>query len=141
EDDSFSLPSLADVQKKLRDVRVGAPPVVDEKLARARLKQVVPARGEITLAEQLGLKFHRVVVDAGHGGHDTGAVGKGGVREKDVALSIALKLAAELKEAGLEVILTRDDDTFVSLEDRARIANESNGDLFISVHCNSAPTS
>src|SRR5215831_17374625 len=91
------------------------------------------------LAQQLGLKIHRVVLDPGHGGHDTGAIGRQGTREKDVALAIALRLRDRLSRAGLEVILTRRDDTFVALEQRARIANDARGDLFISIHCNSAP--
>ncbi len=96
-------------------------------------------RSAYTLSEELGLKVRRVVVDAGHGGHDTGAIGRGGTREKDVALTIALRLREVLGRAGLEVILTREDDTFVPLEERARRANEAKGDLFVSIHCNSAP--
>jgi N-acetylmuramoyl-L-alanine amidase len=113
---------------------------VDEKVAQARLKAVAKQhRGaELTLAEQLGLKVRRVVIDPGHGGHDTGAIGKEGTREKDVALSIAKKLAGELREKGLEVVLTREDDRFIRLEDRAKFANTEHGDLFISVHCNAA---
>jgi N-acetylmuramoyl-L-alanine amidase len=79
-----------------------------------------------------------VVIDAGHGGHDTGAIGRRGTREKDVTLSIARRVSELLADRGLEVILTRDEDSFVSLEDRARIANEAKGDLFISIHCNAA---
>ncbi|QQR41401.1 N-acetylmuramoyl-L-alanine amidase [Myxococcus xanthus] len=113
---------------------------VDDKVAQARLKAVAKQSRsmELTLAEQLGLKVRRVVIDPGHGGHDTGAIGKGGTREKDVALSISLKLAEELREKGLEVVLTRDDDRFIRLEDRAKYANAEHGDLFISVHCNAA---
>jgi N-acetylmuramoyl-L-alanine amidase len=113
---------------------------VDEKVAQARLKAVAKQhRGaELTLAEQLGLKVRRVVIDPGHGGHDTGAIGKEGTREKDVALAIAKKLAGELREKGLEVVLTREDDRFIRLEDRAKFANTEHGDLFISVHCNAA---
>ncbi|MHB8879077.1 MAG: N-acetylmuramoyl-L-alanine amidase family protein, partial [Myxococcaceae bacterium] len=139
------LPALERVQERLRAVRVGEPPElqkrVDDKLAKARLRQAAKnGRGqEMTLAEQLGLKVRRVVIDAGHGGHDSGAVGQKGTLEKDVTLQVATRLAARLTEAGLEVVLTRDDDTFVRLEDRARHANEVHGDLFISVHCNSAP--
>lgn len=114
---------------------------VDAATARERLKAARPKGGEITLAEQLGLKVRRVVIDAGHGGHDSGAIGPTGVQEKDVSLAIAKRLAEILTEAGLEVLLTRDDDTFVRLEDRARMANEARGDLFISVHCNSAANS
>ncbi|NVI97961.1 N-acetylmuramoyl-L-alanine amidase [Myxococcus sp. AM009] len=113
---------------------------VDDKVAQARLKAVAKqSRGmELTLVEQLGLKVRRVVIDPGHGGHDTGAIGKKGTREKDVALAISLKLAEELRAKGLEVVLTRDDDRFIRLEDRARYANAEHGDLFISVHCNAA---
>jgi N-acetylmuramoyl-L-alanine amidase len=93
-----------------------------------------------SLAQQLGLKIHRVVLDPGHGGHDTGAIGRKGTKEKDVALAIALRLRDRLSREGLEVILTRSDDAFIALEERARIANEARGDLFISIHCNSAPT-
>jgi len=94
---------------------------------------------EVTLAEQLGLKFRRVLIDPGHGGHDTGTIGEGGVKEKDVALAIAKKLRTVLTDQGLEVVLTRDTDRFVRLEERTRIANAARGDLFISVHCNSLP--
>ncbi|HLL82174.1 MAG TPA: N-acetylmuramoyl-L-alanine amidase [Longimicrobium sp.] len=106
--------------------------------ARDRLKAVRPHDGEITLAEQLGLKVRRVVIDAGHGGHDSGAIGPSGIQEKDVSLAIAKRLSEILTAQGLEVLLTRDEDTFLRLEDRAKMANEAKGDLFISVHCNSA---
>jgi N-acetylmuramoyl-L-alanine amidase len=116
---------------------------VDEKVAQARLKAAakVSHSAELTLAEQLGLKVRRVVIDAGHGGHDTGAIGRKGTQEKDVTLAIARKLARELRTRGLEVMLTREDDHYLKLEERARLANELKGDLFISIHCNSAPTS
>jgi N-acetylmuramoyl-L-alanine amidase len=116
---------------------------VDDQIAQARLKAVakVSKKAELTLAEQLGLKVRRVVIDAGHGGHDTGAIGRKGTREKDVTLAIARKLAQQLRERGLEVLLTREDDRYLKLEERARQANELKGDLFISIHCNSAPTS
>ncbi len=116
---------------------------VDEKVAQARLKAAakVSHSAELTLAEQLGLKVRRVVIDAGHGGHDTGAIGRKGTQEKDVTLAIAQKLARELRTRGLEVMLTREDDRYLKLEDRARMANELKGDLFISIHCNSAHTS
>ena len=107
--------------------------------AKARLGGAVkPGASEITLAEQLGLKVRRVVIDAGHGGHDTGAIGKKGTREKDVTLAVSRRVAEILSERGLEVILTRNDDTYVRLEDRSRIANEAKGDLFLSIHCNAA---
>ena len=96
---------------------------------------------DITIAEQLGLKVRRVVIDAGHGGHDSGAIGPKGVQEKEVALAIAQKLGHVLESQGLEVIHTRSTDTFLSLEKRAVLANEARGDLFISIHCNSAGSS
>jgi len=113
---------------------------VDDQVAQARLKAVAKhsRSTELTLVEQLGLKVRRVVIDPGHGGHDTGAIGKGGTREKDVALSIALKVAEELREKDLDVVLTRSDDRFIRLEDRAKFANAEHGDLFISIHCNAA---
>ncbi|MCP3061583.1 N-acetylmuramoyl-L-alanine amidase [Myxococcus sp. K38C18041901] len=113
---------------------------VDDEVAQARLKAVAKQsrRAELTLAEQLGLKVRRVIIDPGHGGHDSGAIGKEGTREKDVALSISLNLADLLREKGLEVVLTREDDRFIRLEDRAKFANTERGDLFISVHCNAA---
>ena len=88
----------------------------------------------------------RVVVDAGHGGHDPGTSGRArnGARlvEKDVALSIARLLEVELKKQGVDVVMTRSSDVFVPLPERGRIANERRGDLFISVHVNaSAPRS
>lgn len=83
-------------------------------------------------------RVNTVVLDAGHGGHDTGALGKNS-REKDIALAVVLKLRDYIHEnmKDVKVILTRSDDTFVELYRRARIANENNADLFISVHCNS----
>jgi N-acetylmuramoyl-L-alanine amidase len=81
-----------------------------------------------------------IVVDAGHGGDDLGAVGRRGVREKDVVLGVALELAKLLNaDPHFRALLTRDDDTFVPLKRRAEIANEANADLFISLHANSAP--
>jgi N-acetylmuramoyl-L-alanine amidase len=132
--------SSAKVVDPSRDSPTPQPPaphsqMIDAKAALALL----PEHTEYPLSQQLGLKVRRVVVDAGHGGHDTGAIGRGGTREKDVALAIALRLREVLARAGLEVILTRDDDSFVPLEERARRANESKGDLFVSIHCNSAP--
>ena len=102
------------------------------------LRKMGPAPGGVSLAVQMGLKVHRVVIDAGHGGHDSGAIGPGGTKEKDVTLAIAKKLAEELKQQGLEVLLSRDDDSFVALEERASFANEAKADLFISIHCNAA---
>jgi len=83
--------------------------------------------------------IRRVIVDAGHGGHDTGAIGPTRVREKDVTLAIARRLAKRLQARGFEVVLTRRDDTFVALEERTAIANARHGDLFVSLHANAHP--
>lgn len=81
-----------------------------------------------------------IVIDAGHGGHDPGAVGKGRLKEKDVTLSIALMLKRLLeKDKRYKVILTRDKDVFLELSQRTEIANKENADLFISIHANANP--
>lgn len=78
----------------------------------------------------------RIVIDAGHGGRDPGAVGPGRTYEKTITLSIAKKLGEKLKLLGIEVVYTRKSDVFIRLGNRARIAREAEGDLFISLHCN-----
>ncbi len=82
----------------------------------------------------------RLVIDAGHGGHDPGTVGKENY-EKDIALAVALKVEALIREnlPEVTVIMTRETDVFVPLYERARIAKENHGDLFLSIHCNSFP--
>ena len=81
-----------------------------------------------------------IVIDAGHGGKDYGAIGQRGTREKDVVLQIAKELANKIrKDKHFKVVMTRDRDEYVSLEDRARIANDAGADLFISIHANSSP--
>ncbi|MCM8763082.1 MAG: N-acetylmuramoyl-L-alanine amidase [Candidatus Omnitrophica bacterium] len=81
-------------------------------------------------------KIRKIVIDAGHGGKDPGAIGRTGLREKDVVLDIARKVARRLEKAGKEVILTRSTDVFVSLERRVEIANRNNADIFVSIHAN-----
>ncbi len=84
-------------------------------------------------------QIRRVVIDAGHGGKDPGAVGKAGTLEKNVALAIVRKTAKLLKRKGnIEVILTRDNDTYLPLSERTSIANKLQADLFISVHANAS---
>lgn len=81
-----------------------------------------------------------VVIDAGHGGHDSGCVGKK-AREKDIVLDVAKQLARRITQEmkGVKAVLTRSDDKFIPLQERANIANRNNGDLFISIHINSVP--
>ncbi|HIF93227.1 MAG: N-acetylmuramoyl-L-alanine amidase [Myxococcales bacterium] len=83
-------------------------------------------------------RVRTVVVDPGHGGRDPGATGLYGLREKDVNLSIAKGLAKRLEERGFRVVLTRDDDRTLDLEERTAIAESSGGDVFISIHANAS---
>jgi N-acetylmuramoyl-L-alanine amidase len=96
--------------------------------------------GSRTLTRALGLKIGRIVIDPGHGGHDTGTIGPTGLEEKEVVLDVGLKLKKLLEQnTGCEVIMTRSDDTFIPLVERTAIANEKNADLFISIHANASP--
>ncbi len=106
--------------------------------------QPTPARrnesGERSLTRALGLKLGTIVLDAGHGGQDVGTRGPSGYYEKDLVLDVALRLGALLTQRlGSEVVYTREDDTFIPLEQRTRIANEHKADLFLSIHANSSP--
>jgi N-acetylmuramoyl-L-alanine amidase len=96
--------------------------------------------GQHSLTRALGLKIGRIVIDAGHGGHDTGTIGPTGLMEKDLCLDVALRLGRIIQQRlpSAEVVFTREDDTFIPLERRTEIANEAKADLFISVHANSS---
>ncbi len=85
--------------------------------------------------------FDTIVIDAGHGGKDPGAIGTTGVKEKDINLKIALELGELIEKSmpDVKVVYTRTDDSFIELYRRGKIANEANGKLFISIHCNSMP--
>ena len=96
--------------------------------------------GDRSLVRVLGLKLGRVVIDAGHGGHDTGTIGPNGLLEKDLVLDVSLRLGKLLtQKLGAEVIYTRSADVFIPLEERTKIANAQRADLFISIHANSSP--
>jgi N-acetylmuramoyl-L-alanine amidase len=97
------------------------------------------ASGERSLTRALGLKIGKIVIDPGHGGHDTGTIGPHGLEEKDLVLDVSRRLGKLLQtRLGAEVIYTRKDDTFIPLETRTAIANEEAADLFVSVHANSS---
>lgn len=124
----------------------------ERKASTRRRRQVAPevtgrearptADGERSLIRALGLKIGKIVVDAGHGGHDTGTIGPNGLQEKDLVLDVALRLGKLLqRNMGASVVYTRDDDTFIPLETRTAIANQAQADLFISVHANSSSDS
>ncbi len=119
--------------------QVEAPKPIDERVA-------LPARtaqtGSSSLVRALGLKLGRVVLDPGHGGHDTGTIGPSGLLEKDVVLDVALRLGMLIEERmGAEVIYTRRDDSFVPLDQRTALANEKQADLFLSIHANAGSPS
>ena len=84
-------------------------------------------------------EFKTIVIDAGHGGKDPGAVGYRGTKEKDIALDVAKRLEKKLsKNLNVKIVMTRDEDIFLRLSERTKIANENNGSLFISIHTNAA---
>jgi N-acetylmuramoyl-L-alanine amidase len=97
------------------------------------------ASGDRSLIRALGLKIGKIVIDAGHGGHDTGTIGPNGLEEKDLVLEVARRLGKMLEtRLGAEVVYTRKDDTFIPLETRTAIANKARADLFVSIHANSS---
>jgi N-acetylmuramoyl-L-alanine amidase len=103
-----------------------------------------PARrtstGDRSMIRALGLKINRIVIDPGHGGHDTGTIGPGGLREKDLVLDVSLRLGALIEaRMGSKVVFTRSDDRFIPLEERTALANANQADLFLSIHANSSP--
>lgn len=108
------------------------------KLKKRTLYNIFVALIMLSVCFSLSAKDFVVVIDAGHGGHDHGAIDNG-VREKSVNLGVALKLGDMIKTQlkDVKVVYTRDDDTFLSLQARANVANKAHGDLFISIHTNS----
>ena len=140
---SASEPTSADPDHPAAPVRTrrvkgkSAPP--DQDLAAPARAASPTAAGQTSLIRALGLKINRIVIDAGHGGHDSGTLGDGGIQEKDVVLDVALRLGKLLNDRlGAEVIYTRSDDTFIPLETRTAIANKAQADLFLSIHANSS---
>src|SRR5580693_2745958 len=129
----------------------GPPSPLDTKTSTAKKKRKTPtadpevreaqptASGERSLTRALGLKIGKIVIDPGHGGHDTGTIGPNGLEEKELVLEVSRRLGTLLQtRLGAEVIYTRKDDTFIPLETRTAIANEEGADLFVSVHANSS---
>ena len=101
-------------------------------------KKIPPSnKSSLSLAKQLGLRVSKIVIDPGHGGKDPGCIGRGGLKEKDVVLIIAKALKRRLEnDLDCTVLLTREDDRFIPLEERTAIANTERADLFISIHIN-----
>ncbi len=132
---------LNDQKEKLKESRLKPSIRSDKGFESASSSRTASPKSDGTrsLIRTLGLKIGRIVIDPGHGGHDTGTIGPAGLQEKDLVLDISLKLKILIEEKlGGEVVLTRADDTFVPLEERTAIANQSQADLFISIHANSS---
>jgi N-acetylmuramoyl-L-alanine amidase len=118
-------------------VALPAPPVSPVEIPKAAKHT---STGNNSLTRALGLKVGRIVIDAGHGGHDQGTEGPKGLLEKDLVLDVAMRLGKLIEDRmGAEVIYTRTDDTFIPLEQRTALANDKKADLFLSIHANSSP--
>lgn len=132
---SYKIFSLADPYRLIIDVQgKRSQPATAQKP-----EEVTISKGSqtSTLARQLGLQVGCIVIDPGHGGKDKGAISPNGLYEKDIVLAIAKRLKQTLEQtSGCQVILTRTDDRFLSLEERTAIANTHRADLFISIHTN-----
>jgi len=131
-------------QVKLADPRPAPPEPTLLPSQPAGPKSLPPAapatnsNGKFSLSRQLGLGVSRIVIDAGHGGHDPGAHGNG-INEAELTLDVALRLHKLLqKQAGIEVVMTRDTDVFIPLQERTAIANREGADLFLSIHANAS---
>ena len=142
-------PALPPVTRQTPAQEVDSPAVPDAKPLPSRPIGATPPPalpsanldGKFSLSRQLGLSVARVVIDAGHGGHDPGAHGNG-VQEAELTLDVALRLSKLLeKQPGIEVVMTRSTDVFIPLEERTSIANRENADLFLSIHANASRNS
>src|SRR5207249_7669251 len=113
-------------------------PAASSAIGAAPVAPAVNAGGTFSVARQLGLGISRIVIDPGHGGHDPGAMAFG-VSEAALVLDVALRLEKLLQQRqGFEVVLTRRDEGYVSLEERTAIANRESADLFLSIHANAS---
>src|SRR5207253_1329312 len=104
-----------------------APTRTEAQALKQRLKEAPRSEESLTLSEQLGLKFRRVVIDAGHGGHDSGAVGRGGLKEKDVTLAVARRVADMLADSGLEGGASRGEGLWVGSPVQRGVAGRRGG--------------
>jgi len=130
-----SVPQKKTITPRGKGKRKTASTVSDSDVREAR----PTAAGDRSLIRALGLKIGRIVIDPGHGGHDTGTIGPDGLLEKDLVLDVGRRLGKLLDtRMGAEVIYTRKDDAFIPLETRTAIANQERADLFVSIHANSS---
>jgi N-acetylmuramoyl-L-alanine amidase len=140
-----TAPALPEIKQSIPEAKPAAvePAPLPSKPAapKSSLPPVAPAsnsNGKFSLSRQLGLSVSRVVIDAGHGGHDPGAHGNG-ITESELTLDVALRLQKLLTaQESVEVVMTRDTDVFIPLEERTAIANREGADLFLSIHANAS---
>jgi N-acetylmuramoyl-L-alanine amidase len=138
-----ALAAIPQVKQTVPESKPAVPqsPLPSEPAGPRTLPPVAPSansNGKFSLSRQLGLGVSRVVIDAGHGGHDPGAHGNG-IDESELTLDVALRLQKLLeKQPGIEVVMTRDTDVFIPLEERTAIANREGADLFLSIHANAS---
>ncbi len=131
--DDEAAPSTVPGKSSSRSTASKRAPDLDVRVAKPT------ASGDRSLIRTLGLKIGKIVIDPGHGGHDTGTIGPNGLEEKDLVLEVGRRLGKLLEtRLGAEVVYTRKDDTFIPLETRTAIANQQRADLFISIHANSS---
>jgi N-acetylmuramoyl-L-alanine amidase len=136
--------SVLPVEKPARMVtQIPSPPAADVSLE-SKVKpadlNIMTNDGKVPLSRMLGLGIRRIMIDAGHGGTDSGTIGKMGTMEKDITLDIAKRLRIHLLQSGrYHVQMTREDDSSVPVQKRVALAREAKSDLFISIHVNSLP--
>ncbi len=136
-------PAAAPSPAPLPAAAAPAPAAATARDAVTESRVVTPARptdrGNLSMIRSLGLKVSRVVIDAGHGGHDTGSLGPSGYAEKDFVLDVAQRLKQLIvSDLAADVVMTREDDSYIPLEARTAKANRQSADLFISIHANSS---
>lgn len=138
----YSAQLLTNPNRLVIDVRAdpAAAPNQNANAALAETSARAASANQLSLTRELGLKINRIVIDAGHGGYDTGTTGPRGLVEKDLCLDVALRLGRLIEQnaPGAQVVYTRKEDIFVPLELRTAMANDANADLFISIHANSS---
>src|SRR6185503_10279918 len=135
-----ALPEIKATLPDIKPVPSDGKAILPSKPAAPSLPPVPPtanANGKFSLSRQLGLGISRIVIDAGHGGHDPGAHGNG-IDEAQLTLDVALRLQTLLEKQGVDVVMTRDTDVFIPLEERTAIANREGADLFLSIHANAS---
>jgi N-acetylmuramoyl-L-alanine amidase len=140
----YSVYTLYSPYRLVIDCERGTPEVTEGPAKTREAVQTAPAApasnsdGKFSVARQLGLGVSRIVIDAGHGGHDPGATAFG-ISESGLVLDVALRLESLLRQrSGFETVLTRRTDEYVTLEERTEIANRESADLFLSIHANAS---